>query len=46
MNMFIYLRSQIRNGNELLQHVLRQDVSVPGFFDIVRTDVDVVGPKV
>ena len=40
------LRSQIRNGHELLQHVLGQDVSVARLLDIVRRHVDVVGADV
>lgn len=38
-----HLSTQVRDADELLQHVLRQNVSVSSFFDVIRRHIDVVG---
>ena len=40
------LRPQIRDGDELLEHVFRQDVRVPRLLDVVQLDVNVVDAEV
>lgn len=38
-----YLRTQVRDADKLLQDILRQNVSVSSFFNVIRRYVDVVG---
>ena len=40
-----HLGSEIRDDDELLEHVLGQNVRVAGLLDVVRRDVDVVGAE-
>ena len=39
------MRSQVGDDDELLEHVLGQDVGVARLFDVVRGDVDVIGTE-
>ena len=41
----VYLCSQVRDADELLQDVLGQDVGVARLLDVVRRNVDVVCPQ-
>ena len=41
-----YLAAQVRDGDELFENVLGQNVGEAGLFDVVRGDVDVVGAQV
>ena len=40
-----YLSSEIRDGDELLEDVLGQDVGIPSLLDVVGRHVDMVGPE-
>jgi hypothetical protein len=40
-----HLRAQIRDGDELFQHILWQNVGVAGLFDVVARHVDVIGSQ-
>lgn len=41
-----HLSTQVRDADELLQYILRQNVSVSGFFNVIRRHVDMVGTQV
>ncbi len=41
-----YLSPQIRDGDELLEDILRQDVRVAILLDVVRADINVVRSEV
>jgi len=40
------LRTEIRDDDKLLEHILRQNVGVASFLNIVTANLDVVGTKV
>ena len=41
-----HLSSKVRDDNEFLEDILWEYVSEAGLFDVVRGDVNVVGPEV